>query len=51
MRTAICDLFDIQYPILQGGMAWLGTAELVAEPRNLPSHVLRIMRKIYVFLR
>jgi enoyl-[acyl-carrier protein] reductase II len=27
---AICDLFGIEYPIIQGGMAWLGTAELVS---------------------
>jgi len=30
MRTAICELFDIEYPVVQGGMAWLGTAELVS---------------------
>jgi enoyl-[acyl-carrier protein] reductase II len=30
MRTAICDLFGIEYPVIQGGMAWLGTAELVS---------------------
>ena len=30
MHTAICDLFDIEYPVIQGGMAWLGTAELVS---------------------
>jgi len=30
MRTAICELFDIEYPVIQGGMAWLGTAELVS---------------------
>jgi len=30
MRTAICELFDIQYPVIQGGMAWLGTHELVS---------------------
>lgn len=30
MRTAICDIFDIEYPVIQGGMAWLGTAELVS---------------------
>jgi len=27
-RTALCDLLDIEYPILQGGMAWVSTAEL-----------------------
>jgi len=30
MRTAICELFNIQYPVIQGGMAWLGTSELVS---------------------
>ena len=30
LKTDICDLFGIKHPILQGGMAWLGTAELVA---------------------
>jgi enoyl-[acyl-carrier protein] reductase II len=29
-RTALCDLLGIQYPIIQGGMAWVATAELVA---------------------
>jgi len=30
IRTEICDLFKIQYPIIQGGMAWVATAELAA---------------------
>ncbi len=30
MRTPVCDLLNIEYPVLQGGMAWLGTAELVS---------------------
>ncbi|WP_423828269.1 enoyl-[acyl-carrier-protein] reductase FabK [Sporotomaculum syntrophicum] len=30
MRTRVCDLLGIKYPILQGGMAWVATAELVA---------------------
>ena len=30
IKTDICDLLQIEYPILQGGMAWLGTAELAA---------------------
>ncbi len=29
MKT-ICELFGIEYPILQGGMAWVATAELAA---------------------
>lgn len=28
MKTCICDLLGIQYPIIQGGMAWVATAEL-----------------------
>jgi enoyl-[acyl-carrier protein] reductase II len=34
MRTVICDLFGIQYPVIQGGMAWLGTAELASAVSN-----------------
>ena len=30
IKTDIYDLLRIEYPILQGGMAWLGTAELAA---------------------
>ncbi len=30
MRTELCDLLGIEYPILQGGMAWVATAELAA---------------------
>ena len=33
-RTRICDLFGIEYPILQGGMLWLATAELAAAVSN-----------------
>ena len=29
-KTDICDLLGIEYPILQGGMAWLGTSELAS---------------------
>ncbi len=29
-KTRVCDLLDIQYPVLQGGMLWLATAELAA---------------------
>jgi len=34
IRTPLCDLLGIKYPILQGGMAWVGTAELVAAVSN-----------------
>ena len=30
LKTALCDLFAIEYPIIQGGMAYLGTVELVS---------------------
>ncbi|MBE3587193.1 MAG: enoyl-[acyl-carrier-protein] reductase FabK [Thermoanaerobacteraceae bacterium] len=30
IRTKLCDLLGIEYPILQGGMAWVSTAELAA---------------------
>lgn len=29
-KTEICELFGIEYPILLGGMVWIGRAELVA---------------------
>jgi len=34
VRTAICELFGIKYPIIQGGMAHLGTVELVSAVSN-----------------
>jgi len=34
LQTAICRLFGIKYPIIQGGMAYLGTAELVSAVSN-----------------
>lgn len=30
LRTAVCDLFGIDYPIVQTGMGWVSTAELTA---------------------
>ena len=33
-RTPICDLLGLDYPIIQGGMAWLGTHELVSAVSN-----------------
>lgn len=30
LNTEICNLFDIKYPIVQGGMAWVATGELAA---------------------
>ena len=34
LKTAICSLFGIEHPIIQGGMAHLGTAELVSAVSN-----------------
>ena len=34
LRTAICDLLGIEYPIVQGGMAHVATAELVSAVSN-----------------
>ena len=30
LHTNLCDLLEIKYPIIQGGMAWVATAELAA---------------------
>jgi enoyl-[acyl-carrier protein] reductase II len=29
-KTRVCDILGVQYPIIQGGMLWLATAELAA---------------------
>ncbi|MFJ1608996.1 NAD(P)H-dependent flavin oxidoreductase [Streptomyces sp. NPDC088253] len=34
IRTAFCDVFDVEYPIVQGGMQWVGRAELVSAVAN-----------------
>jgi len=34
MRTVLCDILGIEYPIIQGGMAWVGTAELASAVSN-----------------
>lgn len=33
-HTRICDILGIKYPIIQGGMAWVATAELAAAVSN-----------------
>lgn len=30
MNTRLCELLEIEYPVIQGGMAWVATAELAA---------------------
>jgi enoyl-[acyl-carrier protein] reductase II len=34
IQTPICDLFQIEYPIFQGGMAWVADASLAAAVSN-----------------
>lgn len=34
VKTGLCQLLHIKYPILQGGMAWVATAELAAAVSN-----------------
>lgn len=34
MNTRLCKLLNIEYPIIQGGMAWVATAELAAAVSN-----------------
>jgi len=34
IHTRLCELLEIEYPIIQGGMAWVSTAELVAAVSN-----------------
>ena len=34
MKTEVCDILGIKYPILQGGMAWVSEAELASAVSN-----------------
>ena len=34
IRTDLCEILNIKYPIIQGGMAWVATAELAAAVSN-----------------
>lgn len=34
IKSSICDILNIKYPILQGGMAWIATGELAAAVSN-----------------
>ena len=36
MENAICKLFGIRYPIVQGGMVWISGAKLAAAVSQLP---------------
>ena len=34
MQNRVCELLQIEYPVIQGGMAWVATAELAAAVAN-----------------
>ena len=34
IKTPICELFGIEYPIFQGGMAWVADASLASAVSN-----------------
>ena len=34
IRSRICDMLGIQYPVFQGGMAWVADASLAAAVSN-----------------
>ena len=34
IRTPLCDILNIEYPVLQGGMAWIADGELAAAVSN-----------------
>ena len=34
LKTGITELFGIKHPVIQGGMQWVGTAELVSAVSN-----------------
>jgi len=34
IKTELCELLGIEYPILQGGMAWISNAELASAVSN-----------------
>ena len=34
MKNRVCELLNIDYPVIQGGMAWVATAELAAAVSN-----------------
>ena len=54
MRTAITEMFDIEHPIIQGGMHYVGFAEMawnglkngVMRPPAIVKHAVRVGRQI-----
>ena len=34
IKTSLCELLEIEYPIFQGGMAWISDARLAASVSN-----------------
>ena len=39
-KTRVCDMLGIEYPIFQGGMAWISDASLAGAVTNLISIVM-----------
>ena len=33
-RNPICEMLDIEYPVIQGGMAWIADADLASAVSN-----------------
>ena len=40
MKTPICDILGIEYPIIQGGMAWVANANLASAVSNAGGRVI-----------
>ena len=36
IRTPLCDLLGIEYPVFQGGMAWIADGKLVLTMGSMP---------------
>ena len=34
MKNRVCDILNIQYPVIQGPMAWITSSDLVAAVSN-----------------
>ena len=49
MKTEITDLLGIEYPIIQGGMAWVADAQLAAAVTVVPAAVAQVDRRDVIF--
>ena len=38
MKNRVCDILNIQYPVIQGPMAWITSSGLVAAVSNARGH-------------